>query len=250
MGTNTIFSLLTSCLTTYSNALILMSKTVIAKYSQHGETFEIFVDSDMAYEYITGKRKDPISVIQAEEIFKDANKGERQSQDKIKKIFETTDLAKVIDTILKKGTVPITTEQRSKMVEEKRKQIVNMIATNSIDPRTSAPHTVQRIENALEQARIVVDPFKSASEQLDPIIRKINMILPIKFATAQIEVEVPAVYANRCYGILKQYGLKSEEWTQNGSLKANLEFPAGLREEFFEKINGATKGEAVVKVKV
>ena len=31
-----------------------MSKTVIAKYIVAGETFEIFVDSDKAYDYITG----------------------------------------------------------------------------------------------------------------------------------------------------------------------------------------------------
>ena len=31
-----------------------MSKTVVAKYSHMGEEFEIFVDSDLAYDYITG----------------------------------------------------------------------------------------------------------------------------------------------------------------------------------------------------
>ena len=162
-----------------------MSKTVIAKYSTNGEEFEIFIDSDMAYEYITGKRKDPLSVLEAEEIFKNANKGERQSQEKIKKIFGTEDLAKIVDTILKKGDVPITTEQRHKLVEEKRKQIINIIAVNSIDPRTNAPHTPIRIEGALEQAHIVIDPFKNANEQVDSIIKKINTIIPLKFATAR-----------------------------------------------------------------
>ncbi len=224
-----------------------MSKTVIAKYSVNGEDFEIFVDSDMAYEYITGKRKDPIAVLQAEEVFKDANKGERQSQDKLKKVFGTSDISTIADIILKKGSVPITTEQRSKMVEEKRRQIINIIAVNSIDPRTGAPHTPQRIENALNEARIAVDPFKSANEQVDTILKKINMILPIKFASAKLSVDIPAAYTNRCYGILKHYGLKSEEWLSNGSLRVSLEFPAGLKEEFFEKINSMTKGEAIVK---
>ena len=224
-----------------------MSKTVIAKYSVNGEDFEIFVDSDMAYEYITGKRKDPIAVLQAEEVFKDANKGERQGQDKLKKVFGTSDISTIADIILKKGSVPITTEQRSKMVEEKRRQIINIIAVNSIDPRTGAPHTPQRIENALNEARIAVDPFKSANEQVDTILKKINMILPIKFASAKLSVDIPAAYTNRCYGILKHYGLKSEEWLSNGSLRVSLEFPAGLKEEFFEKINSMTKGEAIVK---
>ncbi len=239
-----------SCLNSYDSAphlLVFMSKTVIAKYSHGGETFEILVDSDLAYDYITGKRKDPMAALQSEEIFKDVNKGERHSQDKIKKVFNTTDIVKIAEIILKHGEVPITTEQRNKLVIEKRKQIVEIIARNSIDPRTNAPHTVQRIENALTEAKVQIDPFKSASEQTELIIKKINMILPLKFTTEKLEAEIPAQYANRCYGMLKQYGLKSEEWLSNGSLKVKLEFPAGLKIEFFEKINNLTKGEAIVK---
>ncbi len=224
-----------------------MSKTVVAKYSHMGEEFEIFVDSDLAYDFITGKITDPMKPLQAEEIFKDANKGERQSQDKITKVFNTADIAKVTEIILKKGEVPITTEQRHRLIEEKRKQIVNIIAVNSIDPRTNAPHTPQRIESAIEQAKVSIEPFKNASEQVENIIKKINSILPIKFATAKVEVQIPASYANRCYGILKHYGLKGEEWQSNGSLKAKLEFPAGLRDEVFDKLNSMTKGEVQIK---
>jgi ribosome maturation protein SDO1 len=224
-----------------------MSKTVIAKYSHSGENFEIFVDSDKAYNFITGKLTDPIAVLEAEEIFADANKGERQSQDKIKKIFNTTELPKVVEFILKHGNVPITTEQRNKLLEEKKKQIINIIARNSIDPRTKAPHPPQRIEAAMQEARVSIDPFKGASEQVDEVVKKLSMKLPIKFATMKVEVVIPAEYTNRCYGTLKQYGLKSEEWQSNGSLKCILEFPAGLQGEFFEKINNATKGNVTTK---
>ena len=225
-----------------------MSKTVVAKYTTNGETFEIFVDSDMAYEYITGKRKDPMAVLQAEEIFKDANKGERQSEEKIKKAFNTSEIAKVVEKILKNGNVPITTEQKNKLLEEKRKQIVSIISRNSIDPRTSAPHPMQRIENAMEQAKVSIEPFKSANEQVDIVLKKINMILPIKFATARIEVIIPAESANKCYGLLKQYGLKAETWLPNGSLSATVEFPAGLQSEFTDRLNSLTHGSATMKI--
>ena len=65
-----------------------MPKTVIAKYTVSGETFEIFVDADKAYDFITGKISSAISTLDVEEIFKDANKGDRQSQEKVKKGFE------------------------------------------------------------------------------------------------------------------------------------------------------------------
>ncbi len=224
-----------------------MSKTVIAKYSSNGDEFEIFVDADLAYDYITGKISNPMLPLQAEELFTNANKGERPSQEKIKKIFGTTDISKIAETILKHGTVPLTTEQKNRMAEEKRKQVATIIARNSIDPRTSAPHPLQRIENAMQTAKVQIDVFKSPNEQVDAVVKKINVILPIKFATAKLEVVIPAEFANRCYGLLKQYGLKSEEWQSNGSLKAVLEFPAGLQGEFFEKLNNFTKGSAITK---
>ncbi|MEM0094755.1 MAG: ribosome assembly factor SBDS [Candidatus Micrarchaeaceae archaeon] len=224
------------------------SKTVIAKYSVAGETFELLVDSELAYEYITGKRQDPLSVLESEEVFKDANKGERQSQEKIRKAFNTTDIAKVAEIILKKGNVPITTEQRNRMLDEKKKQIVAIIARNAIDPRTNTPHPPQRIENAMNEAKVAIDPFKSANEQIETVLKKINAILPIKFATAKIAVSIPAADANKCYSLLKQYGMTSENWLSDGSLSAIVEFPAGLQGEFFDKLNKLTHGEASTKI--
>ncbi|EQD49590.1 Ribosome maturation protein SBDS [mine drainage metagenome] len=225
----------------------MANKSVVIKYSRNGDSFEILADADMAYEYITGKRSDPLSVLETEEIFKDAKKAERQSAEKISKAFGTTDLSKVVDIILKNGNVPITTEQRSKMVEEKRKQIIDLIATNSIDPRTGAPNPPLRIENAMKEIKVSIDPFKGASEQVESIVAKLSSILPIKFATAKIQVTIPADSASRCYGILKRFGIKSEEWLPDGSLRAVLEFPAGMQNDFFDRINKATQGRAETK---
>src|SRR5271155_1211590 len=132
----------------------MSSKTVIVKLHKDGNEFEIFVNSDLAYEYITGKRSDPLTVLEAEEVFKDARKGDRQSEEKIKKAFGTTDIVKIAEIILKSGDVPITTEQRNKLLEEKRKQIIEIIARNSIDPRTNAPNPPLRIENAMREGRV------------------------------------------------------------------------------------------------
>ncbi len=224
------------------------SKTIIAKYEKDGATFEIFVDSDLAQDYIQGKITDPLKPLEVEEVFKDAKKGERQSSEKIKKAFGTEDMAKIAEIILKKGEVPLTTDQRNRLIEDKRKQIISIIAKNSIDPRTNAPNPPLRIENALKEARVPIDPFKNPTEQIDEIVKKLSVIMPIKFATAKIDVIVPAEFANRCYGVLKQYGIKSEKWLSNGSLQATLEFPAGLQSEFFDKINKMTQGKVETKL--
>jgi ribosome maturation protein SDO1 len=226
----------------------MQQKIVIVKLRKGGEEFEILVDADMAYEYVTGKRSDPLSVLQTEEVFKDARKNERQSSDKVKKVFGTTDIATVADAILKGGDVPMTAEQRNLQTEEKRKQIIDIIARNSIDPRTNAPNPPVRIENAMKEAKISIDPLKNASEQVDDIVKKISITMPIKFTTVRVTVTVPAAFANRSYGTLKRFGMKSERWLSDGSLQASLEFPAGMQSEFFERINNAAQGQADVKI--
>lgn len=222
--------------------------TVIAKYSRGSDTFEIFVNAEKAHEFISGKRANALDALEVEQVFKDANKGDRQSDEKINKVFGTKDLEKVVAVILKNGHVPMTTEQRHRITEEKRKQVIEIIARNSIDPRTGAPNPPMRIENAMKEGRVQIDPFKSASEQIDDVVKKINMIMPIKFAIAKIDVTIPAEYANRCYGSLKKIGIKSEQWLSNGSLNVTMEFPAGLKNEIFDKINSMTQGNAVIKV--
>ena len=86
--------------------------------------------------------------------------------DKLNKHFKTTNSNEVIKQILLKGELNLTTDQRRKMVEEKRKQIIQYINKNFVDPKTKLPHPIQRIENGLEDVRVVIDPFKKAEDQI------------------------------------------------------------------------------------
>ena len=221
--------------------------TVVAKYSQAGENFEILVDSELAYEFLQNKKSDLKNVLIAEEIYKNAKTGERQSEEKIRKVFGTNDVYKVAEIILRKGEVPITTEQRKRFVEEKRRRIIEIISRNSIDPRTNAPHPPQRIERALEEAKVNIDPFKSSEEQVESIVKELSKILPLKFTKAKIEVLIPSTYAPKSFGFLKNFGIVEQNYQSDGSLRVVVEFPAGMKGEFFEKLNKLTKGEAVVK---
>ncbi len=226
----------------------MQGKTVVIKYVKNGENFELVVNSELAYEYATGKRADPLSVLDAEEVFKDAKKAERQSEEKLKKAFGTTDIGKIAEVILKNSQIPIPADERAKMVEEKRKQVIAIIAKNSIDPRTNAPNPPLRIENAVNEAKVNIDPFKPAAEQVEDVVKRISFILPLKFTVSKVQVIVPPDSASRCYSILKRFGLKQEEWLADGSLKAVLEFPAGMQGDLFNEMNKATQGRAEIKI--
>ncbi len=225
-----------------------IENTIIARFEKAGEKFEVLVDPKTGYEYKTGVRKTLENVVVVDEVFSDARKGERASAAAVKKAFGTNDFNEVAKKIFADGELQITTDQRRKLVEEKRARIVALIARTAVDPRTHAPHPPQRIEKALEEARVHIDAFKSAEEQVPKIMDEIREIIPISVENARIAVKMSAEHAARAYGFLKEYGMQREEWGNDGSLMCVCEFPAGMQGDFSEKLNKLTSGQAQTKL--
>src|SRR5207244_5097630 len=94
------------------------------------------------------------------------------------------------DEVRKNVELQITTEQRRQLIEERRRQIVTIISRNAIDPRTRAPHPTLRIEQAMGQVRLSIDPYKSAEEQAKLVLEELRPILPIKLEQMRIAVKV------------------------------------------------------------
>jgi len=227
----------------------MTDKVTVVRCSVEGEKFEILVKPDPALEYKLGKRKDFTEILVSDEIYSDSNKGTRASTEKLKKAFKTDDQNIIIEKILQKGELNLTTDQRRRMTSEKRKQIVEFIAKNYVDPRSHLPHPPLRIEQALTEARVSIDAFKNSNEQTKEIVEKLRSIIPLKSENMLLEIVVPAQYAAQSYSVLKTTGtLKKEEWQANGSLKVILEIPAAARGGVIDRLGSVTKGSASVEV--
>jgi len=228
--------------------MVSLDKAVIARYGKGGMHFEVYVDPNLAEMYKEGRKKDLANILVVEEVYTNARKGERAKSADLEKVFGTTDVYKILEKILRDGEIQLTTEQRRKKVEEKRKQIITILARETIDPRTKAPHTETRIANALNEAKIHIDPFKDAREQIPEIIKKLKLILPMKFEKTKIAVKIPPQYAAKTYGMLKNYDIRQEQWLDDGHLIVVLELPSGAKGEFFEKLNRLTHGDNESKI--
>lgn len=226
-----------------------MTDVTLVKYSFEGEKFEIMVKPDPALDYKLGKKKDISAVLISDDIYTDSGKGTRPSTEKLLKAFNTEDQTVIAEMILQKGDLNLTTDQRRKMIEEKRKQIVHFIAKTYVDPRTHLPHPPLRIEQAMKDGRVSVDPQKNIDEQVKDIVEKLRSIIALKSENLQLEIVIPAQYASQSYAVLKSVGsLKKEEWQNNGSLKAILEIPAAARPNVIDRLGSITKGSATVEV--
>ena len=170
----------------------MSEKYTVARLTKDNEHFEVLVKSQKALDYRNGKIAGITEVLAAETIFSDANKGTRVSEEQLHKAFGTTDTLKIADIILKKGVLQLTTEQRRKMVEDKRKQIIDFISRQAVDPKTNLPHPPLRIENAMEQIHYPIDPYKSMEEQAKDIVKLLRPILPLKIEQISVGIRIPA----------------------------------------------------------
>lgn len=227
----------------------MSEKYTVARITKDTEHFEILVKPQKALDYRMGKIAGITEVLAAETIFSDANKGSRASEENLRKAFGTTDPIKIAETILKTGTLQLTTEQRRKMVEDKRRQIIDFIARQCIDPKTNLPHPPLRIENAMEQIHYPIDPFKPLEEQAKEIIKLLRPILPLKMEQISVGVTLPAQYSAKAYGAIKGFGtIKREEWRTDGSWHGVIEMPAGLYAPLVDKLGEVTKGNGEAKI--
>src|SRR5919202_263339 len=203
------------------------TKYTVIRLNLDGNKFELLVKPDPALEYKLGKRTDLSSVLISDEIYSDANKGSRVG---VVKYFNTTDPTEISKQILSRGELSLTTEQRRKMVEEKRKQIIQYINKNFVDPKTHIPHPLTRIEGAIDQARLIIDPFKRPEEQMKTILDSLRKILPLKSESVRLTITIPPQFSAQSYSVLKTAGnFNSEQWLSDCSLKVIVAINAGMK---------------------
>ncbi len=227
----------------------MSDKFTVARLTKDSEHFEVLVKPQKALDYRMGKIASLTEVLVTETIFLDASKGTKVSEENLRKNFGTSEALKIAEIILKKGTLQLTTDQRRKMVEDKRRQIIDFISRQAVDPKTNLPHPPLRIENAMEQIRYSIDPFKPVEEQAREIVKLLRPILPLKIEQVSVGVHIPAEYSARAYGTIKVFGtIKREEWRADGSWYGVLEIPAGLYAPFLDKLGNVTKGSGEAKI--
>jgi ribosome maturation protein SDO1 len=229
--------------------LVSLDEAVIARLKKGEEHFEVLVDPYAAADLIDGKDIEIIQNLAIDAIFKDSKKGTHASEESLIKYFGTSNITEISKQIILKGIIQLTTEQRHKMQKNKKARIIEVIARNAMDPKTKSPHPRQRIELAMDQAGVHIDPFKPISEQVKTIIDLLRPIIPISMENLRISVKIPAEYIGRAYGTVRNFGtLEREDWESDGSWLGIIKIPAGMQNDFYDKLNDATKGNVSTKI--
>ena len=229
--------------------MVSLDEAVIARLRKGEEHFEILVDPRAAERLIEGKEVDVLSSLAIDAIFKDSKKGTHASQESLEKVFGTDDVETIVKEIILKGDIQLTTEQRHEMQEQKRKRIVDIIVKNSMDPQTKMPHPRRRIELAIEEAGVHIDPFKPVDDQVKLVVEALRPIVPIAMEQVKISVKISSQYIGKAYGIARNFGvLEREDWQSDGSWVGIIRIPAGMQTDFYDRLNDVTKGNVETRI--
>ena len=84
--------------------------------------------------------------------------------------------------------------------------------------------------------------------KVDKVVKALRPLLPIKFDNVQIAVKIPSEHSGKLYAVLHEFGeVKKDAWQGNFQF-CLVEMPAGLQDDFCNKINGLTHGDVEIKI--
>jgi len=229
--------------------MIPLEKAVCARLESHGEKFEVLVDPDLAVRFRQGEDVPLEEMVPALYVFSNASRGTRASEESLEKVFHTTDFSEIAPRIIHKGEIHLTAEQRRQMIADKRRQVITFIARNAINPQTGLPHPPQRIEMAMDEARVNIDLYKNLDELVKETVKALRPILPIRFEEIRVAVKIPADHAPRAFGEIQSAAtIERDEWQKDGSWICIVRIPAGIQGDFYGLVNRITKGQGEVKI--
>ncbi len=224
------------------------TKEVTARYTHSGHKFEILLDSEKVRKYKEDGNVQIRDILIGDDIFTNLSKAERAKEDLLLEIFKTSDILKIAEHIIKHGEIQLTTEQRREAHEKKKNKIISYISKHAVDPKTKLPHPPQRIENALEQAKVRIDPLTRAEDQIKDIIKQLRPLLPLSFENKVVAFRIPVKYAGTTRTAIARTGnILKEEWSGQYWF-AEIEIPAGMQDELFSEVNSITHGENESKI--
>ena len=213
-------------------------------YVKNSNHLEVLVDFE---KYEKFKKNQEISiwdVVISEDVFIDQKKGQTFPENELKTLFDTSNKEEILKEIVLKGKCQIPIEHTNKLREEKKKQIVNYISSNSVNPQTKMKYSFDMIENEISKLSVSINPNENFIHQAEKILKKLEEKIPISLKLKTLDIKIPVKYISVFQSRIRSFGIIKKEFYENdGSLKIHLEFLEGRLEEVIEFIKNSSKNE-------
>ncbi|GAK67173.1 shwachman-Bodian-diamond syndrome protein [Moesziomyces antarcticus] len=228
---------------------IKLTNVSIVRLRKGGKRFEIACYKNKVREWRTGVETDLDEVVQIENVFLNVSKGQVAPSDDLQKAFGTTDTAKILQEILKKGELQVGEKERQHELANTWRDIATQVAEKCVDPGSQRPYTVGMIEKAMHDVHYSVKTGRSAKQQALDVIRLLQekKTMPIERARMRIRITMPAKDGKKLKPkiVALTHAIDDEDWAEDWELVAFID-PGALK-AINELVEAEIKGRANVE---
>ena len=166
------------------------------RLSKGGKRFEIACYRNKVLNWRNKVETDLEEVLQIDNVFRNASKGMRASENDLKSCFGTSDVKIVIEEILNKGELQVSEQERQALYEATFRDIASIVVEKSINPETNRPYTYNIIEKAMREIHFAVNVTKGAKQQALDVIRRLKQVMPIMKASLTVRMIITSETVN------------------------------------------------------
>lgn len=205
--------------------MVKVDDSCIIKYKKNGETIEALVEFKLLDKYL--QNKDTISVYDIfadTQIFSDSKKGDVASLDILNKVFGKKSEEEILIEIAQFGEAQIPTAYLNEMREKKRAQIIEYLASQTINPQSGGKYTPSMIESGLNGITFSINPNLDHIHQAEELLKELRKKMPIKIDSQVMIIQVDGQYVGNFYGPFRKLGtVQKEYYDDNGSLHIHMQ---------------------------
>ncbi|ESZ93508.1 UPF0023 family protein [Sclerotinia borealis F-4128] len=170
---------------------IKLTNVSLVRYKKAKKRFEIACYKNKVLEWRSGNEKDIDNVLQIPNIFLNVSRGQTAPTADLAKAFgKDTPVQAIILEILSKGELQVGEKERHAQSERVHNEVISIVASKLVDPKSKRVYTTGMIEKALEmlssQGSQAQDKDKNAgSESATPTTGEEGEAKPIPIARAR-----------------------------------------------------------------
>jgi len=168
-----------------------LTNVAYVRYKEDNKKFEIACYKNKVVSWRNGIEKDINEVLQIERVFTNVSKGIVASSKDLKEVFGTDDEKEVCRIILEKGDLQVSGKERNQQIDEKFKEIANIVYNKCVNIETKKPFPLAMIENAMKEIHFAINVNKSSKSQAIALIKELQAIMPIQRAQMKVRVDIP-----------------------------------------------------------
>ncbi|CAI0654100.1 unnamed protein product, partial [Colletotrichum noveboracense] len=130
---------------------IKLTNVSMVRLKKGKKRFEIACYKNKVMEWRSGVETDLDNVLQIPNVFLNVSKGQTAPKEDLEKAFgkgKSTD--DIVLEILKKGEMQVGGKERAEQLERVHNEVIGIVASRLVDPRTKRVYTTGMIEKALD----------------------------------------------------------------------------------------------------